>query len=227
MEQCSGKTRRSADIEMHGDKWKYEEKRRSRGNTTRSVHFASLMDLCHLKHNELAKHSEKHIQGTLVLLVKGNVKYDNRHRTVSTEQGASVSQVAAARFLDTLSTLHGMACEAKDAVATSAQVHMSEAPRSSRSPESAHRSGSDYDPVVDRHDGTRLKNRWFHLSETWSAFGRIAVGKKARKYFSNKIRRTKTWECLLCPPKIAAIQCWGHCGKFAEEKSDLKIRSIA
>ena len=73
-------------------------------------HFASLMDLRHLKHSELAKPIRKY-EGAVVL--RG-------------EQGASASHVAA-RFLDTISRHCGMG-EASDAVSACTQVHMSEAP---------------------------------------------------------------------------------------------------
>ena len=86
-------------------------------NTTRSVHFASLVDFCHLKHNELAKHSQNTNKGQSCSWERATSNTTMDTEQHSTEQGASISQVAAARFLDTLSTLHGMACEAKDAVA--------------------------------------------------------------------------------------------------------------
>ena len=52
------------------------------------VHFASLMDLCHLKHSVFAKHLQAY-------------KNDIGYWAVSSEQGASASQVAAARILGT------------------------------------------------------------------------------------------------------------------------------
>ena len=57
----------------------------------KSVHFANLLDLCHLKNEE-------------------------GYRAVITEQGASASQMAAARFVDTISKLLDTAGEATDAV---------------------------------------------------------------------------------------------------------------
>ena len=53
------------------------------------------------------------------------VKDDSGYRAVFTKQGASPSQVAAAKFLDTISRLSGMAGEANNAVSCFSQVHMS------------------------------------------------------------------------------------------------------
>ena len=63
------------------------------------------------------------------------MKDDNGNKAVFTEQGASVSRVAAGTVVNTISRLHGVAGEANDAVSASAQVHMSKAPSSLRSPE--------------------------------------------------------------------------------------------
>ena len=71
----------------------------------KTVHFANLMDLCHMKKAELAKHLQKY-KGRVVLW-GGNVKDEEGHRAVFTEQGASASQMAAAKFLDTISKLPG------------------------------------------------------------------------------------------------------------------------
>ena len=69
------------------------------------------------------------------MLQEDNVRDDNGHKAVFTEQGASASRVAAGTFVNTISRLHGVAEEANDALSACAQVHMSEAPSSLRSPE--------------------------------------------------------------------------------------------
>ena len=51
-----------------------------------------------------------------VVLRGGHVKDDTGFQAVCTEQGASASQLTAAKVLDTVSRLRGMAGEAKDAV---------------------------------------------------------------------------------------------------------------
>ena len=58
-------------------------------NKSRKVHFASLMDLCHLKNSELEPRYLKY-KGSVVL--RGNtVKDDSRSLAVFTEQGPSAS----------------------------------------------------------------------------------------------------------------------------------------
>ena len=71
----------------------------------RAVHFANGMDRCHLKNAELAKHLKKY-----------------------KEQGASASQMAAAKFLNTLWKLPGMAGETSDALSAYAQVNWPKLP---------------------------------------------------------------------------------------------------
>ena len=63
-----------------------------------------------------------------------NVKDEEGYRTVFAEQGASASQMAAAKFLDTISKLLGLAGEPSDAVSAYTQVKMTEAPRMLRLP---------------------------------------------------------------------------------------------
>ena len=59
------------------------------------VHFASLMDLCHLKNSELEPQFQKY-QGRVVL--RGDiVKDDSGVHAVFTEQGSSASQMTAAK----------------------------------------------------------------------------------------------------------------------------------
>ena len=63
----------------------------------RKVHFASLMDIFHLKNAELeAKHHK--YKGPVVL--RGDiVRYDSRSYAVFTEQGSSASQMTAAKVM--------------------------------------------------------------------------------------------------------------------------------
>ena len=101
----------------------------------KTVHFAIMMDLCHLKNAELAKHLRKY-KGRVVLQ-EDTVKDEEGHRAVFTEQGASASQLAAAKFLDPISQRPGMVGEASDAVSAHTQVKMTEAPRLLRIPQEA------------------------------------------------------------------------------------------
>ena len=84
------------------------------GNEGRKVHFASLMDLCHLKNSELEPQFHK-CKGRIVL--RGDVvKDDSGSSAVFIEQGSSASQMTAAEVMDTLSRLPGCAGHAADAV---------------------------------------------------------------------------------------------------------------
>ena len=70
-----------------------------------TVHFASLMDICHLKNAELeAKHRK--YKGRVVL--RGDIeKDDSGSYAVFTEQGSSASQMTAAKIMDIISRLPG------------------------------------------------------------------------------------------------------------------------
>ena len=63
-----------------------------------TVHFASLMDICHLKNAELEAKRQKY-KGRVVL--RGDsVKDDSGSFAVFTEQGSSASQMTAAKIMD-------------------------------------------------------------------------------------------------------------------------------
>ena len=95
--------------------WEKLEKRFRRGTSRKSevrkevieeartsgatVHFASLMDICHLKNAELEAKHQKY-KGRVVL--RGDiVKDDSGSYGVLTEQGSSASQMTAAKIMDT------------------------------------------------------------------------------------------------------------------------------
>ena len=74
-----------------------------RGPRAERVHFASLMDLCHLKNSELEPQFQKY-KGRIVL--RGDiVKDDSESYAVFTEQGSSASQMTAAKVMDITSRL--------------------------------------------------------------------------------------------------------------------------
>ena len=88
-----------------------------------SVHFGKLMDLCHLKHAELAPELQKY-KGRVVF--RGDqVKDETGLSAVFTEQGASASQMAAAKFLDTIARMQGMSGQAADGIKAYTQVQLS------------------------------------------------------------------------------------------------------
>ena len=98
------------------------------------VHFASLMDICHLKNAELeAKHRK--YQGRVGL--RGDiVKDDSGSYAVFTEQGSSASQMTAAKVMDVISRLPGCDGQAADAVSAFTQVKMEGAPNLLKIPKS-------------------------------------------------------------------------------------------
>ena len=78
------------------------------------VHFASLMDICHLKNAELETKHQKY-KGRVVLRGE-TVKDDSGSYAVFTEQGSSASQMTAAKVMDIISRLSRCAGQAADAV---------------------------------------------------------------------------------------------------------------
>ena len=100
----------------------------------RKVHFASLMDLCHLKNSELEPQYQKY-KGRVVL--RGDiVKDDSGSYAVFTEQGSSASQMTAAKVMDIISRLPGCARQAADAVSAYTQVKMEDAQKLLKIPKS-------------------------------------------------------------------------------------------
>ena len=78
------------------------------------VHFASLMDICHLKNAELETKHQKY-KGRVVF--RGDiVKDDFGSYAVFTEQGSSASQMTAAKVMDIISRLPECSGQAADAV---------------------------------------------------------------------------------------------------------------
>ena len=67
-------------------------------NKGRTVHFASLMDLCHLKNSELEPQFQKY--KSRVVLRGDIVKGDSGSYAAFTEQGSSASQLTGAKVMD-------------------------------------------------------------------------------------------------------------------------------
>ena len=91
------KVLREADgsVEPDGDEPVRSPKSTSAGAT---VHFASLMDICHLKNAELEAKHQKY--KSRVVLRGDIVKDDSGSYAVFTEQGSSASQMTAAKIMD-------------------------------------------------------------------------------------------------------------------------------
>ena len=84
------------------------------------VHFASLMDICHLKNAEWEAKHQKY-KGRVVL--RGDIaKDDSGYYAVFTEQRSSASQMTAAKVMDIISRLPECAGQAADAVSAYTQV---------------------------------------------------------------------------------------------------------
>ena len=98
------------------------------------VHFASLMDICHLKNAEL---ETKH-QNTKVELYSEAILYnhDSGSCAVFTEQGSSASQMTVAKVMDIISRLPGCDGQAADAVSAETQVKMEDAHKLLKIPKS-------------------------------------------------------------------------------------------
>ena len=101
---------------------------------SRKIHFASLMDLCHLKNTELeTKHQEYKVR---VVLRGDIVKDDAGSCAVFTEQGSPASQMTAEKVMDIISRLPGCAGQAADAISAYTQVKMEDAPTLLKIPKS-------------------------------------------------------------------------------------------
>ena len=128
------------------------------------VHFASLMDKCHLTNAELeAKHQKD--KGQVVF--RGDVVKDNSGScAVFTEQGSSASQMTAAKVMDIISRLPGCAGQAADAVSAYTQVKMADAPKLLKVPNrSVQTFGSVYHDTDGLNHGPVWKIQSFLLSE--------------------------------------------------------------
>ena len=86
----------------------------------KKVHFATLMDICHLKNAELEPKFQKY-KGRVVL--RGDiVKDDSGTYADFSEQGSSASQMTAAEVMDVISSLPDCDGQAADAVSSYSQV---------------------------------------------------------------------------------------------------------
>ncbi|MHC4951072.1 MAG: hypothetical protein ACYTEU_08835, partial [Planctomycetota bacterium] len=89
------------------------------------VHFGSLMDLCHIKNSQMGKEFWSY-KGRIVF--RGDLtKDEDGYLAVFTEQGASASNMAAAKFMDAIARMPGNDGEDSDAVGAYTQVRLSDA----------------------------------------------------------------------------------------------------
>ena len=98
------------------------------------VHFASLVDPCHLKNAEWEAKHQKY-KGRVVL--RGALVKDNSGSyAVFTEHGSSASPMTAAKVMDVISRLPGCEGQAADAVSAYTHVQMEDAPQLLKIPKS-------------------------------------------------------------------------------------------
>ena len=104
-------------------------------NEKKKVHFATLMDICHLETAGFGPQPQKIYRGRVVL--RGDaVKDDFGAHAVFTEQGSPASQMTAATVTDVIASLPGCAGQAADAVSAYTRVKMEDAPRLIKIPKS-------------------------------------------------------------------------------------------
>ena len=105
--------------------WQLDKVKRQRDK--KKVHFATLMDMCHLKNAEAEPELQKY-KGRVVLR-EDIGKDDSGAYAVFTEQGSSASQMTAAKIVDVIARLLGCDGQAADAVSAYTQVELEDAPR--------------------------------------------------------------------------------------------------
>ena len=111
-----------------------EEVKRESETTGVPIHFAELMALCFLKNAELEKALQKY-KGRLVL--RGdNIRDKDGVQAVFTEQGASASDLVAAKSFDAVARMPGMAGSAADCVSAYTQAKLEEMYRLLKLPKS-------------------------------------------------------------------------------------------
>ena len=93
----------------------------------RKVHFASLMDLCHLKKIGVEAKISK-VEAELYSEVTF-VKDDSGSYSIFTEQGSPACQMTAAKVMGIISRFPGCAGQAADAVSANTHVKMEDAPK--------------------------------------------------------------------------------------------------
>ena len=93
----------------------------------KKVHFATLLEICHLKNAELEPNFQK-CKGGVVL--GGDIaKDDSGSYALFTEQGSSASQMTAARVMGVIARPPDCDGQAADAVSACTQVKLEDAPR--------------------------------------------------------------------------------------------------
>ena len=103
-------------------------------NECRTVHFASLMDICHLENSELEPNFQKFKDR--VAHRGDSVRDDSSSYAVFTEQGSSASQTTAAKVINVIARLPGCAGQAAEAISAYTHVKMKDDPSLLKIPKS-------------------------------------------------------------------------------------------
>ena len=166
------------------------------------VHFASLMDICHLKNAELETKHQKY-WGRVVL--RGDtVKDDSGSYAVFTEQGSSASQETAANVMDIISRLPRCAGQAADAVSDKTQVRKEDAPKLVKMPKS------------------ECPDIWIRLPrhkwpKSWSSNPVVSLERNLYGYLLSGLLWERQFEKILlkyCWEKVSNWEClFVHCEK--------------
>ena len=137
------------------------------------VYFTSLMDLCHLKHAELAKHHQQH-RGRFVHW-EDNVKDDNGFKVFFTEQSATSSNGTSKTSGYNCQTFQSGRKSQRRGTFLHASTHAG-------SYQIVETTGEGMLTIIDKATTksrtNTTKNLWFLLNETQTPFGRTASGKK-------------------------------------------------
>ena len=163
----------------------------------RTVHFESLMDLCHLKNSELEPQFQK-CKGRAVL--RGDiVKDDSGSHAVLTEQGLSASQMTAAKIMDIISRLPGCAGQVADGVSAYTQV------KNGRCTDVIENSKVRMPRSLDTSNITEMAQitvqygrscRSFRAKSVRSSFGRTVMVKKFQNVNAYSLTEEKGYSCL-------------------------------
>ena len=189
-----------------------------------TVHFASLMDRCHLKNAELEAKHQKY-KGWVVL--RGDIVKDNSGSyAVFTEQGSSASQMTAAKIMDIISRLPGCDGQAADAVSADTQVKLEDAHKLLKfQNRNAQTFGFVYHDTSCSNHGPAWKAQSFFLSDICTGiFWQDNFGKgNSRKFYWNTVGWSSKLGMFICRPRkrtILVCVCGRH-KKLAGKKQDL------
>ena len=164
----------------------------------RTIHFATLVVLCHLKKSELEQ-KFRTVEG-FCCSPRCCSEDDSRSYTVFTEQRSSASQITAAKNLDVVVKLLGCAGQASDAVSAYTQVEVEDDPTPLKLPK------SECPDNWIRLPRYKWPRGWQNVEEPVVPFERNLCGQSlagliwVRKFekivLQNGWEKAPTWECL-------------------------------